>query len=116
MGSLAPGAADLTMRNLGHMARREQGWEPAPERKDAIKPWCIVEIGETYEVWSEEKLVIKHERLIVGETDACRDTCSSILLDIFLARKVLERFTYTVFSKLKKKKKAQLLNIVKPFV
>lgn len=38
MGSWAPEAADLTMRNLGHMARREQRWESAPERKDAVKP------------------------------------------------------------------------------
>lgn len=54
MDSLAPEAADLTVRNLGHVARREQGRESALERKDAVKPWCIVKI-ETYEIRSEKK-------------------------------------------------------------
>lgn len=38
MGSLAPEAADLAMKDLGHVARREQGQESALERKDAVKP------------------------------------------------------------------------------
>ena len=38
---LAPEAAYLTVRNLGHIARRGQGPESAPERKEAMQaPMC----------------------------------------------------------------------------
>lgn len=101
-GSLAPEAANLTVRNLGHMARREQAPESAPERKNIMQAQMYC--GNKRNIWDVIREEISNKprktdgwrNMVVTD----RDTYSAVSSDIF-SRKVLGVFIYTVFSKLK---------------